>query len=154
MTRGGNATTRPGWARWAAISCPIGPRRARNWRLPCGALAGAWADGKAPAPLEAMAGDAAPNPERIEHDVGGLLCPVGEPEACAAALRTLGADRERVRRMGQHNRQVVTARYTLERMVAGYRAVFERVLGRPVPLRARSSFRHSSPGLRGCGWCM
>ncbi len=34
--------------------------------------------------------------------------------------------------MGQHNRQVVEARYTLERMVAGYRVVFERVLGLPL----------------------
>jgi hypothetical protein len=37
--------------------------------------------------------------------------------------------------MGQHNRQVVESRYALERMVAGYRTVFERVLGKPVPLR-------------------
>jgi len=40
--------------------------------------------------------------------------------------------------MGQHNRQVVESRYTLQRMVTGYRAVFERVLGRPVPLRGEA----------------
>lgn len=85
--------------------------------------------------LAVVASDAASNPELIEPGVGGLLCPVGEPEAYAAALRQLAADRARVRRMGQHNRQVVESRYTLERMVAGYRAVFERVLGKPVPLR-------------------
>ncbi|WP_186298373.1 glycosyltransferase family 4 protein [Extensimonas perlucida] len=85
--------------------------------------------------LAVVASDAASNPELIERALGGLLCPVGEPEAYAAALRTLAADRERVRRMGQHNRRVVECRYTLERMVEGYRAVFERVLGRPVPLR-------------------
>ena len=85
--------------------------------------------------LAVVASDAASNPELIEPGAGGLLCPVGEPQAYAAALRRLAADRERVRRMGQHNRQVVESRYTLERMVAGYRAVFERVLGRPVALR-------------------
>lgn len=88
--------------------------------------------------LAVAASDAASNPELIEHDVGGLLCPVGESEAYATALRTLAADRVRVRRMGQHNRQVVESRYTLKGMVAGYRAVFERVLGRPVPLRGET----------------
>ncbi|WP_448510794.1 glycosyltransferase family 4 protein [Immundisolibacter sp.] len=80
--------------------------------------------------LAVVASDAASNPELIDDGLGGLLCPVGEPEAYAAALRTLAADRERVQRMGQHNRRVVESRYTLERMVAGYRAVFEQVLGR------------------------
>ena len=88
--------------------------------------------------LAVVASDAASNPELIEHAVGGLLCPVREPEAYAAALRALAADRARVRRMGQHNRRVVESRYTLERMVAGYRTVFERVLGRPVPLRGEA----------------
>ncbi|ANX03469.1 hypothetical protein PG2T_04195 [Immundisolibacter cernigliae] len=88
--------------------------------------------------LVVVASDAASNPELIEPRAGGLLCPVGEPEAYADALRTLAADRERVRRMGQHNRQVVESRYTLERMVAGYLAVFERVLGKPVPLRGEA----------------
>ncbi len=85
--------------------------------------------------LAVVASDAASNPELIEPGVGGLLCPVGEPEAYAAALRQLAADRARVRRMGEHNRRVIESRYTLGRMVAGYRAVFERVLGKPVPLR-------------------
>lgn len=80
--------------------------------------------------LAVVASDAASNPELVAPGVGGLLCPVGEPEAYAAALRTLAADRALVRRMGAHNRAVVEQRYTAERMVAGYRAVFERVLGR------------------------
>ncbi len=83
-----------------------------------------------------MASDAASNPKLIEPGAGGLLCPVGEPEAYAAALRRLAADPELVRRMGAHNRRVVEERYTVERMVAGYRALFERVLGKPVPLRS------------------
>lgn len=88
--------------------------------------------------LAVVASNASSNPELIEPGAGGLLCPVGEPEAYATALRTLAADREQVRRMGRHNRQVVESRYTLERMVAGYRALFERVLGRPVPLKGES----------------
>lgn len=85
--------------------------------------------------LAVVASNTSTMPELIQDEVGGFLCPVDEPEAYAAALRRLAADRTRVRRMGQHNRQVVESRYTLERMVAGYRAVFERVLGRPVALR-------------------
>ncbi len=85
--------------------------------------------------LAVVASDASSNPELIEHGVGGLLCPVGEPKAYATALRTLAADRERVRDMGQYNRQVVESRYTVDRMVAGYRKVFERVLGQSVRLK-------------------
>ncbi|GAB4352907.1 MAG: hypothetical protein Kow0073_08800 [Immundisolibacter sp.] len=85
--------------------------------------------------LAIVASNTSTMPELVENEVGGFLCPLREPHAYAAALRRLAADRERVRRMGQHNRQVVESRYTLERMVAGYRAVFERVLGRPVALR-------------------
>lgn len=88
--------------------------------------------------LAVVASDAASNLELIERGAGGLLCPVGDQDAYAVALRTLAADRERVQRMGQHNRRVVEGRYTLERMVAGYRAVFEQVLGRPVPLRGEA----------------
>jgi glycosyltransferase involved in cell wall biosynthesis len=80
--------------------------------------------------LAVVASDASSNPELVADGIGGFLCPVGEPEAYAAALRKLAADRDRLRRMGAHNRWVVEQRYTAERMVAGYRAVFERVLGR------------------------
>lgn len=82
--------------------------------------------------LAVVASEVASNPELIAEDEGGLLCPVSEPEAYAAALRRLAADRELVRRMGAHNRRVMEQRYTVERMVAGYRALFERVLGRPL----------------------
>ena len=85
--------------------------------------------------LAIVASNTSTMPELIENEVGGFLCPLREPQAYAAALRRLAADRERVRRMGQHNRQVVESRYMVEHMVAGYRALFERVLGRPVPLR-------------------
>lgn len=86
--------------------------------------------------LAVVASDAASNPELIEQSEGGLLCPVAEPEAYAAALRTLTADREGVRRMGAHNRRVVEQRYTIAQMVQGYQQMFERLLGRPVPLRS------------------
>lgn len=88
--------------------------------------------------LAIVASNTSTMPELIDHGLGGLLCPLDEPEAYAAALRALAADRERVRRMGQHNRRVVESRYTLERMVEGYRTVFEQVLGRPVPLRGET----------------
>lgn len=82
--------------------------------------------------LPVVASNSSTMPELIENEVGGLLCPLREPEAYAAALRRLAADRELGRRMGAHNRRVVEQRYTVERMVAGYRALFERVLGRPL----------------------
>ena len=82
--------------------------------------------------LAVVASAVASNPELIAEGAGGFLCPLREPEAYAAALRRLAANRELVRRMGAHNRRVVEERYTVERMVAGYRALFERVLGRPL----------------------
>lgn len=82
--------------------------------------------------LAVVASDAASNPELIAEGVGGFLCPPGEPDAYAAALCRLAADRDLVRRMGAHNRRVVEQRYMVERMVAGYRGVFEQVLGRPL----------------------
>lgn len=81
--------------------------------------------------LAVVASDAASNPELIEPGAGGLLCPVGEPEAYANALRHLAADRALVRRMGAHNRTVVEQRYTLGQMVQGYARVFERVIAEP-----------------------
>jgi glycosyltransferase involved in cell wall biosynthesis len=83
-----------------------------------------------------VASDVASNPELVAHETGGLLCPVDDPEAYAAALRRLAADRDLIRRMGDHNRDVVEARYSAGRMVAGYRAVFERVLGRSLDTSA------------------
>lgn len=80
--------------------------------------------------LAVVASDVASNPELVAHETGGLLCPVDDPEAYAAALRRLAADRDLIRRMGDHNRDVVKARYSIGRMVAAYRALFERVLGR------------------------
>jgi glycosyltransferase involved in cell wall biosynthesis len=93
--------------------------------------------------LAVVASDAASNPELVAHETGGFLCPVDEPEAYAAALRRLAADRDLIRRMGDHNREVVKARYSVGRMVAGYRALFERVLGRSLDTSAEQ------PPLRG-----
>lgn len=93
--------------------------------------------------LAVVASDAASNPELVAHEAGGLLCPMDDPEAYAAALRRLAADRDLIRRMGDHNREVVKARYSIGRMVAGYRALFERVLGRSLDTHAEQ------PPLRG-----
>lgn len=78
--------------------------------------------------LAVVASCASSNPELVADGTGGLLCPVGEPEAYANALRRLAADRALVRRMGAHNRTVVEQRYTLGHMVQGYARVFERVI--------------------------
>lgn len=91
--------------------------------------------------LAVVASAVASNAELVAEGVGGFLCPPREPEAYATALRRLAADRELARRMGAHNRRVVEERYAVERMVAGYRALFERVLARPLDGQVRSKSR-------------
>lgn len=64
-------------------------------------------------------------PELVEEGAGGLLCATGDVDAYAAAITTLARDPGLRQRMGDFNRQRVLARYPLQRMLAGYRELFE-----------------------------
>ncbi len=60
----------------------------------------------------------------------GIVVPPGDPEALAEAINALLADPERRARMSAASRERHAARFTVERMVAGTAAVYDRALGR------------------------
>lgn len=62
-------------------------------------------------------------PSVIDDGLTGLLVPVDEA-ALRGALRTLASDRERARTMGAKAREVALARYSHDRMVDAYLALY------------------------------
>ncbi len=64
-------------------------------------------------------------PDVIEEGTTGLLVPVDE-HAMATALATLATDRALAKRLGANARQVALGRYSSERMVDAYLALYER----------------------------
>ena len=65
-------------------------------------------------------------PGAVADGETGLLSPPGDVEALRDLLRALAADRGRARRLGQNGRQVALARYSSERMVNDYLALYLR----------------------------
>jgi glycosyltransferase involved in cell wall biosynthesis len=64
-------------------------------------------------------------PSVVDDQVTGLVVPVDE-QSLAAALAALEADRERARAMGARGRTAALARYSYDRMVDAYLAVYAR----------------------------
>jgi glycosyltransferase involved in cell wall biosynthesis len=89
-------------------------------------------EGCSNATLEAMAlgkpvvvTDAGGNREVVEHGKTGLIVPVRNPQALAdAVLNCLGRP-DWAREMGQHAREAVFIRFSLERMVQDYQNLYE-----------------------------
>ncbi len=64
-------------------------------------------------------------PELIHHGQGGYLCPVGDVDAFAEKINQL-ADSPALRlTMGAYNRNRIEQSFSLEKMIAGYRDLFE-----------------------------
>jgi glycosyltransferase involved in cell wall biosynthesis len=68
-------------------------------------------------------------PTVVEDGVTGLLCPVDEA-ALRDRLATLVADHPRARAMGARAREVALTRYSAERMLDDYLALYERAVAR------------------------
>lgn len=68
-------------------------------------------------------------PEVVRQGITGLLVPVGDVAALAAAITTLLADPARRQAMGEAARKTVTSRFSREAMVDGMLAVYARLLG-------------------------
>ncbi|MCI0419554.1 MAG: glycosyltransferase family 4 protein [Acidobacteria bacterium] len=68
-------------------------------------------------------------PELVEHGQGGLLCEVGAVDQLVGAIRNLAQSAQTRHRMGEHNRQVVLQRFTLEQMASRYHTVYKSMLG-------------------------
>lgn len=75
--------------------------------------------------LPVVASNCSAVPELIDEGKGGFLCPVGEAEAFADRINILATNPELRREMGEYNRAKVERMFTLERMVAEYRELFE-----------------------------
>jgi glycosyltransferase involved in cell wall biosynthesis len=78
--------------------------------------------------LPVVAADASALPELVHPGQGGFLCPIDDVSAFAEAFRHLAQAPEQARSMGQYNRALVEQRFTLGRMVAEYRQLFEEIL--------------------------
>jgi glycosyltransferase involved in cell wall biosynthesis len=70
-------------------------------------------------------------PEVVDDEVTGLLVPPRDPRALARAIVTLLSDPDLRLRLGQAGLQRVRRHFTVERMVAGTLAVYQRLAGRP-----------------------
>ena len=69
-----------------------------------------------------------PNREAVEDGVHGLLVPVGDLEATAAALRRLLDDRRLARNLAGAARKRALERYTLEAQAIATMRLYERLL--------------------------
>ena len=78
--------------------------------------------------LPVVASDCSSLPELIDEGLGGFLCPVGDVKAFAEKVNFLAHAPELRRQMGEYNRAKVAKQFTLERMVAAYRELFESLL--------------------------
>jgi glycosyltransferase involved in cell wall biosynthesis len=89
--------------------------------------------------VEAMAGGCVPLASRVrgstdfivDHGRTGFLFPVGDVNAAAELLRSLGSDREELRRVGEAARADATRRFGAEQMAAAYIDLMQTVSSRP-----------------------
>ncbi len=68
-------------------------------------------------------------PDVIADGENGLLVPFGDVPALASAIRTLLDDRALARRLGERGRAKTLERFTWDRVVAAFAAVYSSVLG-------------------------
>lgn len=66
--------------------------------------------------------------DTVADGVDGRLVPPGDPEAIAAAIRELRDDPDTARRLGRNARQKIERDYTVERMVARTRLVYDELV--------------------------
>lgn len=77
-------------------------------------------------------------PEIVEDSRTGLLVPMGDVDALAAAMTTLLSDTDRMRQMGAAGRERVSESFTIERTARNLEAVFDHLLP-PAPSRNPSA---------------
>jgi len=67
--------------------------------------------------------------EIVRHGDNGLLVPPRDPQALAAALKTLLDDHDLCVRMGRRGRERVIAEFSLDRVVQAHLAIYRELLG-------------------------
>lgn len=70
------------------------------------------------------------NPELVQAGVSGTLVPRGEPESMARAIRAYVDDPALCRRHGEAGRAAVERRFSMEKMVNAYTALYDQWLAR------------------------
>ena len=70
-------------------------------------------------------------PEEVEHGKTGLLVPRHDVQALADALQTLIQSPEIRQQMGKAGRQKFEQEFTVDRMIAETKAIYEQVLKTP-----------------------
>jgi sugar transferase (PEP-CTERM/EpsH1 system associated) len=83
--------------------------------------------------LPVLATQVGASPELVQEGVTGRLVPPGQPDALAKALVQMAGQPALAARWGQAGRQRVEQRFSLQAMVAGYEAVYRKVLGLAAP---------------------
>jgi L-malate glycosyltransferase len=77
--------------------------------------------------LPVVASDCSSLPEQVIDCKGGFLCPVGDVDAFANRINVL-ADSARLRKeMGAYNRARVEKHFTIDKMIDGYKQLFEAI---------------------------
>lgn len=79
--------------------------------------------------LPVVASDIPSIREIVDPNKGGILCPVGDVGAFAAAIDRLAAAPVLRKQMGEYNRTRIESEYTVGHMVERYRTAFAQVLG-------------------------
>ena len=77
--------------------------------------------------LPVVASNCSSLPEQVEDGKGGFLCGVGDVEAFAEKINMLADSNSLRREMGAFNRAKVKQNFTLNRMIAQYQSLFDRV---------------------------
>jgi glycosyltransferase involved in cell wall biosynthesis len=80
--------------------------------------------------LPAVATAVGGNPEVVVEGETGRLVPAGDPARLGEALASLLADPDRRQAWGQAGRARVMEKFTLDRMVRDYEAIYESLAGR------------------------
>jgi glycosyltransferase involved in cell wall biosynthesis len=83
--------------------------------------------------LAVVATDVGGIPEVVERERTGVLVPPGDPRALARELGSLVGDRERCERLGLAARAAIRARFSFERMVEAFEALYVTELRRRRP---------------------
>lgn len=83
-------------------------------------------------------------PDLVTHGVSGLLPPVGDVDAFAAAIATLAADRPTLERMSAECRRVIETRFDIRDRAADYEALFARYADLYWPLSPQARLRYGS----------
>jgi len=111
----------------SAADCMVAPSRYEGFGL---AAAEAMA-----AALPVVASNVYAHPELIEDGVSGILVRPGDPDALASSVIAILRDGDLARALGAAARERVRERFTLDKMLRSYEALYEDVLAKDAPAR-------------------